>query len=338
MVIRRQLTFVVVYLLAAIAAGTLGGRSYAQEWAEPHMWTELGFNQETRASGYQENRAWSASVWSSGEMPRMLKDDMALANALGQQFAVFARHGKYGDDAYDRSFADIPVPEGRRIVAASCNKFGNVPHFYAPVEKVARKNPGVGVFGINPKYDSELLIDRVGDGRVLLRVFETGTNNLVDSDDVFVYGKYCPKTDEFTHIPVAGSKGRQYLANKGIFVGSVPDSEVCSSSSASNSNRRGTVGNVSIRRPFIPSGASCYTLTAGRRAGVTAGTMLATMAVNSYLEHRAHNGDEAAASILEGQAYHARIVSNLERGLSADGQRLSWWEGWLNALGASQPP
>jgi hypothetical protein len=230
---------VVIHIMFVSVTLALAECARAQDWATPQSWQNLGFNAETRAFGYQANGGWSASVWGSQEMERMLPDDMSLATALGPKFAVLARHGKYGDAAYNRSFADIPLPGGRRIVAASCNEFGMGSDFYAPVEKIARKNPGVGVFGINPKYDSQLLIDRVGEGKVLLRVFKSGTDNLIDSDDVFVYGKYCPKTDQFTSIPVAGPTGREYLANKGVHIGAVPYSEVDSSSSQNISLRRG---------------------------------------------------------------------------------------------------
>jgi hypothetical protein len=78
--------------------------------------------------------------------------------------------------------------------------------------------------------------------------------------------------------------------------------------------------------------------TAGGNAGRTATATVGTLAVNAYLENLANAGNQSARDILEGQAFHAKIVSNMERGLSADGEKLSWWEGWLNALGASAPP
>jgi hypothetical protein len=281
----------------------------------------------------------SYGFWQDGDMKDMLACDRALGIACPKVF-FFSSHGRLWGNQKDAlgNIAGLSDPSTRYAFAATCNDNGRGPHHAATV--LAQASNKI-TFGINPNISSSLEVKMV-DGYPTLYVTSIMPDGITDGPLIGKGTKANPTwvavKPDGTVIGVPHPERVPQLA--GIkFAFAEPEGAVENSSVAPVAARRCGPDSV-VRGSRSQNSRLLGNLgrTAGGNTGRTATAMLGTLAVNTYLENLANAGNQSARDIVEGQAYHAKIVSNLERGLSADGERLSWWEGWLNALGASAPP
>jgi hypothetical protein len=261
----------------------------------------------------------SRGFWQEIDVKKMLPADRALGMANPNVF-FFGCHGRM-KTGEARILEGLDIGGCRYGFAASCNELSRGPVHVAT--KMAQQS-GKTVFGINPEIDATLNVGFVNEKPFI---------NIEEKIDERNFRLLGPGTKEKSLIVAVRPDGRivqvphpeRIPGMQGVgFNFTDPDF-------ASTQKTRG--GTRCSTNTMISSQSHSKK---GIRGGKIGGTV-ASLAMSAYLGNLAAQGNESAATILEGMSYHDTIVNNLQRGCDADGQRVGGWQGWFNALGASAP-
>jgi len=261
----------------------------------------------------------SLGFWQDCDVKKMLPGDRALGTENPDVF-FFGTHGRM-------KIAESAILQGLNAggckygFATSCNEISR--GMVHTATEMARQS-GKICFGINPDIDASMHITFDAHGRPVINIEEI----LPDGSDGPLLGPGTKQKatvvavrPDGTVVQVPHPERLPHLKNA-TFNFNNPES-----TSTPETRRGGRCSTNTMMNSRRPPGK-------GIRGGKLAGTV-ASLGISAYLGNRASQGDAQAASIVEGMAYHDTIVSNLQRGCDANGERVGWWQGWFNALGAS---